>query len=175
MKGVHYFGLHGAEGPGKPLAVSKKARLALSRAKREFRARFRGVPTVWLEDKGLSFAIHFRGASRASVRGAETALAAILAPMRGVLHLFGGNQVWEILPKEIRGKGPAVRSLLGGLPKNSHAVYVGDDLSDEGAFAALSRQTTVRVGKMPGTHAHFYLRNQAEVLRFLIRFERELR
>ncbi len=43
---------------------------------------------------------------------------------------------------------------------------MGDDVTDETAFAALNDQVTVKVGRMPGTQAHFYVRNPAEVLAF---------
>jgi trehalose-6-phosphatase len=50
---------------------------------------------------------------------------------------------------------------------------VGDDDSDESAFAALADQITVRVGRKRGTHARFYVRNPAGVHDFLIRLESE--
>jgi trehalose-6-phosphatase len=48
---------------------------------------------------------------------------------------------------------------------------VGDDVTDETAFAALNDQITVKVGRTRGTLAHFYVRNPAEVCRFLSRLE----
>ena len=124
-----------------------------------------------MEDKGLSFALHYWKARPATVRAAELALREILAPAIGVLHVLNGNKVWEVMPNEIPGKGVAVRALLETLPENTLGIYVGDDVTDETAFAALKDQITVKVGRTRGTLAHFYVRNPAEVSRFLSRLE----
>jgi len=171
MDGVHYVGLHGAECEDKSLHVRKESILALSRAKRAVKNQLQGLVGIWIEDKGLSFAVHYWRARPATVRAAELTLNQILAPVLGTLRVLNGNRVWEIMPNEIPGKGVAVRSLLNGLPENTLAIYVGDDVTDETAFAALNDQITVKVGRMRVTDAHFYVRNPAEVHRFLSRLE----
>ena len=124
-----------------------------------------------MEDKGLTFTLHYWEARPATIRAADLALREILAPARGVLHVLDGNRVWEVMPKEIPGKGVAVRAFLATLPENTLGIYVGDDVTDETAFAALNDQITVKVGRTRGTLAHFYVRNPAEVFRFLSRLE----
>ena len=82
--------------------------------------------------------------------------------------------VWEVLPNEIRGKGGAVRDLLAEFPAGTPAIYIGDDGTDESAFCALGDQITIRVGTAQKSHAKYYVRDPAEVTRFLLRLEAEL-
>jgi trehalose 6-phosphate phosphatase len=171
MDKVHYVGLHGAECEDKSPDMSKKGLRALSAAKRAAKKQLQKYPGIWIEDKGLSFAVHYWRAKPAIVRAAELALNEILAPMLESLHILNGKKVWEVMPKEIPGKGVAVRTFLNGLPENTLGIYVGDDVTDETAFAALVDQITVKVGRMPGTQAHFYVRDPAEVRRFLMHLE----
>jgi len=60
------IGVHGGESKEKSVDLSKKARQALRRAKRIARLQLRDFPSVWIEDKRLSFAVHYRGARRAT-------------------------------------------------------------------------------------------------------------
>jgi len=174
VEGVRYFGLHGAEQDGRKVALSKGARLALGRAKREARVQLGVLPGIWLEDKVCSLAIHYRGASPAFVREANGTLLGILAPLRHGLFVISGEKVWEILPRTFVGKGATVLALLARMPRGTLAIYAGDDTSDETAFAALAEQITVGVGRRRGSRARFGVRNPADVLRFLTRVEKEL-
>ena len=105
-----------------------------------------------------------------------------------------GKEVWEILPPELQGKGEAVTALLAELPAGTLPVYIGDDVTDESAFAALSDGITIRVGlprldgprsiaaaagssravKARFTRADFTLRSPREVREFLERVEKEI-
>jgi trehalose 6-phosphate phosphatase len=171
MDQVHYVGLHGAEREDESVRMSRESVRALSRAKLCAQKQLCGLPGIWIEDKGLSFALHYWKARPATIQAADLALREILAPELGVLHVLNGNRVWEVMPNEIPGKGVAVRALLDTLPENTLAIYVGDDVTDETAFAALNDQITVKVGRTRGTLARFYVRNPAEVYRFLSRLE----
>jgi trehalose 6-phosphate phosphatase len=175
VKGVHYFGMHGSEQAGAPVQLGKTGRQTLLRAKRMARLELGSFTGIRIEDKRLSFAVHSRGAQPKTIRAARRVLLQIVAPLRGVLRVLEGEKVWEVVPAEIQGKGAAVSKLVKRLPAGTLAVYVGDDTTDEAAFAALESQITVRVGNARSTGARFYLRNPGEVLRFLTRLERELR
>jgi trehalose 6-phosphate phosphatase len=85
-----------------------------------------------------------------------------------------GDLVWEVLPREIRGKGHAARRqwrlwAAGALP-----IYIGNDGTDESAFGTLAQGLTVRVGPVRRTRARYFLRNPAEVARFLERLGEEV-
>jgi trehalose-phosphatase len=63
--------------------------------------------------------------------------------------------------------------LLKDLPRGALPIYLGDDTTDESAFAELRRGITVRVGGHRRTKARFYLRNPDEVMGFLETVEDE--
>jgi trehalose 6-phosphate phosphatase len=171
---VRYFGLHGAQRETGLVALRSEAMRSLSQARREARLQLSGIPGIWIEDKNLSFVVHYRGARPSSVRAAEAALLRILAPLRFALKNLNGDKVWEVSPKEMPGKGSAVRLLLGDLPEQAVAIYIGDDETDESAFEILPNAITVKVGRARSTRANFYVRNQREVPRLLAMVEKQL-
>jgi trehalose 6-phosphate phosphatase len=171
---LHFIGLHGAEGEGKYAKISSAAANCLARAERAAREQMSAMRGMRVENKGLSFAVHYREASATTARAAKACLLELVAPLKHTLRVLDGAMVWEVLPNEIRGKGGAVRDLLSKLPHGTPAIYIGDDGTDESAFRALNGQITVRVGKTPGSHAKYYLRNPSDVIRFLLRFEEQL-
>jgi trehalose 6-phosphate phosphatase len=122
----------------------------------------------------LSFAVHYRQATAPIARAAKFCLLDVVAPLRDNLRVLEGAMVWEVLPNEIRGKGGAVRDLLGDFPPGTPAIYIGDDGTDEAAFCALGDQISIRVGKPQKSHAKYYVRDPGEVIRFLLRLEAEL-
>ncbi len=174
LAGIHYFGLHGAERMGEPLILRNESIRAVRHARQSAQLQLGKLRGVWVENKGFSFAVHYRNARPATVESANQILMAILAPHWNVIRVLNGERVWEILPREIPGKGPAVRELFEGLPKGTIAAFFGNDETDEPAFAALADQITVRVGERRATNATFYLHDPADVLRFLFRIEEEL-
>ena len=174
VKGLRYFGVHGGERQGKPTTLSTKSRVALEGAKRSARRQLEAIRGVWIQDKGLSFAIHYRDADSGAAHTAATALAGLLGPWGDALHTLNGSRVWEVLPREIPGKFTAVDEVLGERRPATAVIYVGNDGTDEVAFAALSDQITVRVGREPRTRARYFVRTPAEVLRLLARMEKEL-
>ncbi|HYL47514.1 MAG TPA: trehalose-phosphatase [Candidatus Limnocylindrales bacterium] len=175
VEGVRYFGLHGAQKETGLVALRSEALRSLSQARREARTQLRGLPEIWIEDKNLSFVVHYRGAKPATIQVAELILLRILAPLRFALKNLKGDKVWEVAPKEMPGKGSAVRSLLGDLPEQAVAIYIGDDETDESAFEILPNAITVKVGRARSTRANFYVQNQGEVPRLLSMLEKELR
>ena len=171
---LHFIGLHGAEEQGKPTKISKVAGRILARAQRGARTRMAAMRGMRIEDKGMSFAVHYRGATAPVARAARSCLWDVVAPLRDTLRVLDGAMVWEVIPNEIRGKGGAVRDLLAEFPPATPAIYIGDDGTDETAFCALGDQITVRVGTPQNSHAKYYVRDPGEVARFLLRLETEL-
>jgi trehalose 6-phosphate phosphatase len=175
VKGLHYFGLHGAEWDRGSARIRPPTLAAIRAAKRAAARNLRSLPGIWVEDKGLTFSVHYRQAKPAARNAASAALSKLLVPSGDSLHVLNGNRVWEVLPKEVEGKSSAVLGILKHLPPRTPAIYIGDDGTDELAFKALAGQITVRVGRHGPTHARYYLRTPFEVVRFLSRLERELR
>jgi trehalose 6-phosphate phosphatase len=175
VRGLRRLGLHGGEREGRPVHLSKASKLSLSRAKREAQVRLEKLRGVWVEDKRFSFCVHYRNADLTRARTAARILKKVLAPWRKSLHVLGGKKIWEVLPREIPGKFAAVREALKKMPSGTIAVYIGDDETDEGVFAVLKNQITVRVGNADSTRARYCLAAPQDVLRFLSHLERALR
>ncbi len=175
VRGLRYFGLHGGERDGRPIKLSNASRLALARAKHEAEAELGDLKGVWVEDKEFSFCVHYRNADEATGRSAGRILKRVLAPWRKSLHVLGGKKIWEVLPAEVPGKFAAVQRALARMPRGTAAIYIGDDETDEGVFAVLKNQITIRVGANDGTRARYFLPAPPDVLRFLSRLDREFR
>ena len=173
--GIRYIGLHGAARNGQSIAPGLQSLRAIVGAREDAQAEVASQPGIWIEDKGLMFAVHYRGARRKSVEAAERALRKIVEPLRDNLRILNGDKVWEVMARETPGKGAAVLALLAELPQATAVMCFGDDATDEEAFAVLPGEITVNVGRRRETRARFYLRNPGEVLRCLARLEKELR
>jgi trehalose-phosphatase len=170
FEGLRYYGVHGIEcDAGQVIAPSSETRLALRSAKRLVRVEVAHLPGILIEDKGLGFAVHYRLATQRIKNMADIRLRAIMAPWSKRLHLLDGKKVWEVLPVEVTGKSVAVKHSRAGKWKQALVVYIGDDRSDEEAFRHLPEAISIRVGAKSRTAARYYLKDPAEVVRFLAR------
>jgi trehalose 6-phosphate phosphatase len=130
----------------------------LEEARRELRALARTWPGVILEDKELSVAAHYRGAPEAAE--AVTAATARLAARTG-LTLQAGLMVCELRTPG-GGKGDALAAFMREAPfAGRRPVMVGDDLTDEHAFAAAAARGGfgILVGPVRETAARYRLEN----------------
>jgi trehalose 6-phosphate phosphatase len=93
-------------------------------------------PGAWLEDKGLSLAVHYRAAPAM----AEAVREAAQAQARdGELVLQAGHMVAELRTPG-PDKGDAVTAFMARAPfAGARPVFVGDDQTDERGFAAAAR------------------------------------
>ena len=171
--GLQYLGLYGLERGGR-VPPADPAYVVLRRARRSLTARMAGLPDIWVEDKRLSFAVQYRGVAGATKQQARRILRETLKPLESVLRVQPSKKVWEVLLREAPGKGAAVADILKGLPAGTLPIYVGDDTTDESAFAALPKGVTVRVGALRHSRARYKLRSPAEVSTFLERLEVEI-
>jgi trehalose 6-phosphate phosphatase len=173
VAGVHYIGVQGgdAEGVNLPPGVVR----IVAEARRELASRLNGAGEVLIEDKGMAFAVHHRRAQAAEAGHAGEILNEVLKKFAGALRIVPGDRVWEVLPREIRGKGHAARRQWHLRSAGALPIYIGNDGTDEAAFAALAPGLTARVGVPRPTHARYFLRNPSEAARFLERLEEETR
>lgn len=144
---LHAIGLHGAEegklgGPVRRPGLAEHAG-ALAR----LRASVPSLPGVTVEDKGASFAVHYRQADDEAA--AQQALDAWVASAPDGLEPMWGKKVVELRVRGI-SKGTAVARIAQRNPKQT-PVYLGDDVTDEDAFRALHAShpdaVTVKVGE----------------------------
>jgi len=146
IDGVVVAGLHGLEieGLGDRFVHPdlEKARAAVAEVSEELSAIATGLPGAFVEDKGASVALHFREADLESQRIAVEAFGVAAAPLieRGLLRLMRGSCVLELLPNIDWNKGHAVQWILDRVERQRgsvFAVYIGDDVTDQDAIAAV--------------------------------------
>lgn len=154
-------GNHGAEGMRGVQRLTPDWAHAVQARLGEHRERLEAAG-VSIEDKGYSLALHYRLAPDpdAAVRAIETALDGLSASHR----VFGGKCVLNIAPAGAPDKGDALLQLVREAQVSS-ALFVGDDVNDEPAFArAEPGWVTVRIGRdAPASKARFYLESTHEV------------
>lgn len=154
-------GNHGIEpwGSSKKLAQTVRAWVPL------LQERLGALSGVVIEEKQFSASVHYRHArhKRAAIRAIHEAA----TTLRGA-RLVGGKQVVNFVPRGAPDKGHAVEEARR---RGSHdkVVYVGDDETDENAFAVMRnrRSLGIRVGQKRTSLARYYIRNQGEMDRLL--------
>ena len=131
-----------------------------------------------VEPKKASVALHYRLVADSDRPAIAAIVDRVLAEHPGELKVTPGKMVYEIQPKLEWDKGKAVLYLLEALGLDRDDVvplYLGDDITDEDAFSALSgRGVGIFVGRADdpevgdrGTAAAFVLDSIEEVERFL--------
>lgn len=173
VPGVRYMGLYGWE-DGKSPRLPRRTIQEIRRSRRTLASLPAELPGITIEDKGISVAVHFRGASVEMRRRAENRVRRALGRFQSKVRVIRSNDVWDVVPRQVRGKGYAMRRALRGADREVLPIYVGDDVTDESAFVALRRGITVLTGPSRKTAAQFALRNPAEVCTFLKKLEREI-
>jgi trehalose 6-phosphate phosphatase len=121
------------------------------------------LPGVRVEDKSWSVALHCREHPERADE-LERIAPAIAARFPG-FELQPGSYVYEFKPRGM-DKGVAVAAFLDSPPfRGRTPVYLGDDLTDEHAFAVVNERggASVRVGTRTPSHATFTLPSPAAV------------
>lgn len=120
---------------------------------------------VFVERKTYSLTVHYRTARQKArvIREVNDAVRSL----RGT-RVVAGSQAVNVVPRGAPNKGVALRRVRGLLGCDV-AIFVGDDDTDEDAFAALppSHLLAVHVGTRQRTVAPFRLRNQLAIDDFL--------
>lgn len=172
MANLTYAGNHGLEICGENLHFVEPEAVQrikiLGQFSRRLRERLRHIPGVEVENKVLTTSVHFRRAERGSLDEIRKTVHAELAFSERIFRVTRGLQVIEVRPRVDWNKGTAVRWIqqMSG-SADTLSLYVGDDATDEDAFAALPEGVTVRVGHATGTAARYYLDDQQSVTHFL--------
>ena len=184
LRRLTYAGNHGLEmaGPGVRFQHPelRRHRRPLAALLPALRRRLRGLPGVLVEDKGATLSVHYRRLAAAQLPAFRRAVDTVLRPQldAGRVRLRHGKKVLELRPPVPWHKGAAVRWLLrnpfrGADGRGASIVYLGDDETDEDAFAALPPSAlTIRVGRSRRSAAQYYLRDPAQVAEFLARLVR---
>lgn len=155
-------GLERRDGRGDVTSMSVD-RDELSRLRAAVHAVGDTLPGVRVEDKSWSVALHCRERPDYDAELARRA-PEIVAAFPG-FELQPGNRVYEFKPRGM-DKGIAVSRFLDEAPfRGRRPVYLGDDLTDEHAFALVNARggASVRVGTRTPTDAAFTLSSPAAV------------
>jgi trehalose-phosphatase len=163
---IQLVGSHGMEAgdqPFRPLDTDERSRLdhLISLADDAALAAGNGG---WVEHKQASVAVHIRTADTAAGHEALEQLAARASDVEGAT-IKPGSDVLELFARHA-SKGTAIAALSTAAAA-ACTVFVGDDLTDEEAFAALGEgDVTIKVGTAPTIAVH-RLRDPEAVLEFL--------
>ena len=176
VPGLTYVGNHGfeIEGPGLVFRHegAERYRAALDDAADDLAAL--AVPGATVERKGLTISFHLRGVEAGDRDAARRRAEAVVRRRR--LRLTPGALVVEARPAVDWHKGRAVLHVLVSRhgtdwPTRLRALYIGDDATDEDAFAALRGiGRSIRVATTPAaapTAADFRLPDPDAVVQLL--------
>lgn len=120
-----------------------------------------------LEDKGLTVSVHYRRVAEELRDWVRNVTCSTVTRSRS-FQCRQGKMVLEVFPRIDWNKGRAVKWIAREvLPLSSLRIYIGDDVSDEDAFVAISEGITIRVGDLSDTAARYGLPDVASVGVFL--------
>jgi trehalose 6-phosphate phosphatase len=154
MAGLHGLEVRGADGRYRGVHIGAARRSLIRDMAGSIAAE---LPGVVMEDKGMAVALHCRTAPEQFNALRETVETQL--PSLAGYEMQIGNLVIELKPEGM-DKGKAVASLLSGWPFSGRLpVYVGDDFTDEHAFATANLESglSVRVGAREPSLARFSL------------------
>jgi trehalose 6-phosphate phosphatase len=165
---LEVIGSHGLETAG-TATTRFLARVGEWRA--QLSQRLHALAGVSIEDKRYSLSVHYRHAPDPA---AGELIGAAAGELKGA-RVVGGKKVVNVVPEEAPDKGAALVAACRRLGCDQ-ALFVGDDDTDESAFAAgrPGQFFTVRVGRAPQSAAAYYLRAQEEIdalLELLLRLD----
>ena len=168
-----YVGNHGLEIEGPGISFVEPTALAFSGRLNELadilQARLSHIPGVLVEPKGLTLGIHYRNVAADRRDKVSRVVREVASIESDRFVLCSGKLVWEIRPRSDWHKGRAMLWTLLHLKLADPLIfYLGDDLTDEDAFASLPDAFTVKIGdpSIP-TLARYFLEGPTEVREFL--------
>lgn len=186
--GITYVGNHGLEIDGPRLKyihpraeavrpVIRQLYSTLSGALSEFRGAF-------VEDKGITLSVHYRLVRRNEIAALMRVCEEIVGALRseGEIRTTEGKKVYEIRPGVLWNKEDAIVLLLSSVSQSagksgSLAIFLGDDLTDEGGFKVVDKHGGISIFVGEGsanTRASYSLGSPGEVAEFLERLRRTL-
>ncbi len=166
VSGVHGFETRTHDGRIHRLAANGDALLRVEQALTQYVGQNDGL---LLERKPASLALHYRQRPELGP-GCERAVTDALHGETG-LHVMQGKMVIEV--KAHRGdKGQAISAFLETAPFRARKpVFIGDDVTDESAFAVVNARSGISIKVGPGkTAARYRLADPGAVHEWLSRF-----
>jgi trehalose 6-phosphate phosphatase len=171
VAGSHGFDIAPPRGERGRKQVAPESEADVHAAAAELRRATAPIAGVLVEDKRFSVAVHHRLVAPSSVPAVESAVQEVAAHHPALRETLG-KKVLHLQPAVDWDKGKALLWLLDAAGhRRSIPIYLGDDVTDEDAFAAVSDRGVgilVTEQRRP-TAARYTLRDPTEVGTFLER------
>ena len=169
--GSHGFDITGPDGLEMVHESEKEITPALDEAEKRLKEQLKEIRAVKIERKKFAIAVHYRNVDQKDVQEVKEAVQKE-ADRQDILKTGRGKKILELKPNIDWNKGYALDWLtekLGWDKEKYLRIYIGDDITDEDGFEALSDDG---IGILVGTHgektsASFALKNTNEVTKFL--------
>jgi trehalose 6-phosphate phosphatase len=159
---VDVVGNHGMEWAEGVAPEADRLKRWEPRIERALERALEGIDGAWLEDKGASLTVHYRGARHPKEveRAVRRALVKLNAPVRA-MH---GKCSVNIVPVHSPTKGTALARLMEKHGATG-AFFAGDDVTDEDAFALAGREpvVTVRIRHSKKSKAEYFVKSQCDI------------
>jgi trehalose-phosphatase len=180
IDGLIYAGNHGLEISGGGLHFDETTALRLKDDIRDvanaLTSQLHHIPNVLVEPKGLTVSIHYRSVHPSDWEDVARVVRRAVSDDHPKFVVDAGKMVWEVRPRVDWNKGRAVRWIREHLGlRQALTFYLGDDCTDEDAFAEVGRFVTARVGALQPTRAGYLITDTEEVAEFLLWLSRVVR
>ncbi len=169
-----YAGNHGLEIQGLGLTFLEPTAAALIESLAQLtpplESSLADVPGALVEPKGLTTSVHYRSVAHDRRDEVARVVEQVVARVSDHFVLSSGHLVLEIRPRVSWHKGKALQWVVQHLDQSSNRLvfYLGDDRTDEDAFASLPDGVTVKVAsEQTRTLARYQLADPDAVERFL--------
>jgi trehalose-phosphatase len=131
-------------------------------------------PGSWVEDKQVSWALHYRGVSADLQPAFGAGVRRRVRPFKAQARLVHGKRVFEVMPATAWDKSAAIRHWLGEELVDGTLFYFGDDTNDEPVYDAVRERggIAVTVGRTV-SRAEYVLPSAQEVQWFMEWLEHE--
>jgi len=165
---VFYAGSCGSEldlqGDRWQYPLSLEAQTQFQAVLAELRAVVPDFPGVWIEEKPLGFAVHYRAASPVIGASFQLAFREMITRFSG-LHTLNICEAFEVSPTEAWNKGTAVQFILQKLPTDVHPVYFGDSENDRPGMVSVRSVggVTVAIGETAPDCAEYRLAHATDL------------
>jgi trehalose 6-phosphate phosphatase len=159
---VDVVGNHGMEWAEGVAPEARRLRQWAPRIVKALERALQRIDGAWVEDKGPSLTVHYRGARhpKQAERAVRRALVKLGAPVRA-MH---GKCSVNIVPLHSPNKGTALARLMEkhGAPG---ALFAGDDVTDEDAFALAGGEpvVSVRIRHARDSKAEYFVKSQCDI------------
>jgi trehalose 6-phosphate phosphatase len=136
---------------------------------RDLKTKWPNDPGIFLEDKKESLSLHYREAKNR--KAAVKELKNLIAQLNPRPRVIPGKYLFNVIPRGSPHKGLALKQVMR-TAKLSHAIFIGDDDTDEDAFRQKGKILSIRIGETHDSAAKFYIRRQTDMRKLLLWLDR---